>query len=220
MPTFREFVAGNNELDQTATMARAAIQSGAVKPPAAAPGPPGEEHDQPVLPIMNVGSGKIDARIGSIGYEKAYMNMLRAVDQILSDESAMVQTIGEDAKKYGKDSPAEGSSMPWGQLYFNDTGNSPRRNYIEIEYAPQATKGFVGDLGFAAGWFANRPFSGPFRWAAEKLGWAKNPEKFYLAQFIKEMRRLANQKILFGLDEWDINTSFLGRNIIIKPKVK
>lgn len=160
--------------------------------------------------VLNVPAGKIDTRISVIGFQKAYENMLRAIDQILSDEAATVQIIRDDGEQ---DKPKS-----WGELYFLATNNSPNRGFIEIEYAPQATKGVVGDMAYTAGWMT-QSYSRPFRWIAEKLGWAKNPEKFYLSQFVKELRRLANQKVLHGLDEWDVTTSYLGRNILLKPKV-
>lgn len=185
---------------------------------------PGEEERQPILPIMTIQAGKIDARISVVGYEKAYENMLRACNQILSDEQAMVQVTPEDAQDLSGGgetgvSGKNGKLVPWEQVYFPSARNRPQRGYIELEYFRHATKGLLGRTLWSAGWMAKRPFSAPFRLAGEKmLGVALNPEQFYKAQFIKELQRLANQQILYGLDEWDVDTTYAGRNIIIKPK--
>jgi hypothetical protein len=237
MTSFKEFVQSQPGKSQ------AAVNRGAIMTPAAqqqvvgqqqgqqTPKAPGEDDRQPILPIMNVQAGKIDARISTLGYEKAYENMSRACNQILSDEEAMVQVTPEDAEMLGAREPVaprakgqpqqtqKGQLVPWEQVYFLSTRNSPRRGYIELEYFQTATKGRMGRMLWSAGWMAKRPLHFPFRLAGEKaLGVAMNPEKFYLGQFTRELQRLANQQILYGLNEWDITTSMAGRNIILKPK--
>jgi hypothetical protein len=161
--------------------------------------------------IMMVGAKVIDARVSNLGVEEATKNMMRVVDQILSDEEALVQTIS--------DSGDEGRSIPWGQLYFLADGIRPESGIIEVEYKAQATKNVLGDLGYTAGWMMKNPFR-PARLVGEKIGFLKNPEKYYKMQFERELRRLTNQDILLGLDEWDVSTSRLGRNIYISAKRK
>lgn len=165
--------------------------------------------NQNPVPIMPVSSAQIDARISVQGLEKAYTGMQRAINLILSDESATVQSISDE----GQDEQIK----PWGAVYFLSNKNSPERGVIEIEYAPQATKNIVGDIGYTANWMSQN-WKRPFRLAGEKMGLMRNPEKFYLSQFKRELDRLANQRILQGLEEWDIDTSNFGRNIILRPK--
>lgn len=158
--------------------------------------------------IMMVNSRIIDARIQTPQRRmEAVDNMKRAANQILSDESARVQVVGNDGQERGE--------VPWSQVYTLAQGR--RRNFVELEYNEQATRNVVGDMMWTADYMTHSP-SRPFRAMGEKMGLIKNPEKFYKSQFMRELDRLANQGILLGWpDDWKVTTSVWGRNILIYP---
>lgn len=162
---------------------------------------------KPNSSVMLVGSNKIDARIQSKeDLPRATESMKRAVSQILTDESAVVRAIDDDGN-FGKE-------VPWGDVYVLSRKNKP--GYIEVEYFEQATRNKIGDTMWLGKYLAQKPTQ-VLRAGAEKLGLVTSPEKYYLASFIKELDRLANQGILLGWPEnWKADTQYIGRNIIIR----
>lgn len=164
-----------------------------------------EQGPRQIQPVMMVNASQLDVRVPDREViPQAIKNMERAVSQILQDEEATVKAADDDG----------GEVTSWGRLF----GLSPSEhtNYVQIEYRPQIGRNTLGNAAWSAGYWARNPGKA----SLQKLGLATDPEKYYLSKFRDELNRMANQGILNGWPEdWDITTSALGRNIILKPKV-
>jgi hypothetical protein len=158
--------------------------------------------------LMLVHMSQHDVRI-SVDYEEGFTNMLKLAAALLSDLKQTVRT--------------ESETVSWGNLYFlrSDT-STPTIGHIELEYGEniygsQRQKGILGDIIWSIRWLTD-DITRPFQKLSMLIGLTRDPEGDYRNQLVSDMRSLEARNRILGLDEWDIETAVIGRNIYITPR--
>lgn len=157
----------------------------------------------PLQPLMLVHAKPIDVSVREGEVEKAITGMRIAVSQILQDEDAQVMAADDDG----------GQKTSWGELFGLSPHNSS--NKVVIQYRPQIGRNVLGDLGWSANYW-NKNWG---KALLQKTHLVTDPEDYYLTKFRDELNARKASGILIGWPEdWEITTSRLGRNIILRPK--
>lgn len=144
-------------------------------------------------------------------FERGFNNMLKVIAALLADARQTVRTKEE--------------TVPWGDMYFLRADQStPELGYIELEYGDasvlgfsQRQKGLLGDIWWSAAWL-NESWTRPLEKLGMAIGMVRDPEADYRNQLASDLKALAAQGLLTGVEEWLITTGGPGRNLYLSPK--
>jgi len=179
---------------------------------AAVMNPPGQS-SQPTS-YMGVSMGNKDVGLKA-NPEQGFQNMLQVVSRLLADKTQGIAPMDPDQEGLDKDTKDVG----WADLYQLDAVRStPRNKQITLVYRPNWGQGTLGKAAWSAGWFLKNPITRPAKWLGQKAGLLAHPETSYLNQFKSDLLSYASQNVIQGLDDWDVTTSAIGRDIILTPK--
>lgn len=138
-------------------------------------------------------------------YRQGFRNMLKVVSGLLSSHHTVIPI----------DHEVEEEQVPWSKLYqLNASKSKPQNGVIELQYKPTWGKGLLGNLAWSAGYLAKNPI----KTLSQHIGLSAHPETSYLNQFKSDLFSYASQGRISGLDDWDVTTSSVGRNILLYPK--
>lgn len=164
---------------------------------------------------MGVSMGKKDVSLKT-NYEQGFKNMLQVVSRLLADKTQGITPMDHDQEGLDKDQQDVG----WADLYQLDAVRSvPQNKRITLVYRPYWGKGTLGKAAWTAGWFLKNPLTRPAKWVGQQAGLLTHPESSYLNQFKSDLLSYASQNVIEGLDDWDVTTSAIGRDIVLTPKV-
>lgn len=196
--------------------------------------------DKRTLPVMQVTQDERDIRLvqtpgasasqAAQEYKEGFTAMVETISDILTDDKFKIPDFYKKGRRI---------HVPWGHLFnVSRSESTPEIGSIEIEYSPYIGQGKYGDVLTNAIWLflppsysksyldnllrvALRFATVPVRiinWVLQKVGIGSNMERVFVDNLHTVLASLSNEGRLVGLEQWDIRSSMISTNLIIKPK--